>query len=46
MSEIKNGTVTLVDLQKINAMLDMKNDIAKFYANKPPDKTKDGVYNW
>jgi len=27
LEEIKNGTYTLVDLQKMNALLDMQNDI-------------------
>ena len=34
MEEVKNGSVTLVDLVKLNAWLDFQNDIEYHYAHK------------
>ena len=44
MAEIKSGIVTLVDLVKINALLDMRDDTAAYYAKHP--QTKDGEAKW
>lgn len=41
MTEVKTGLVTLVDLLKINAMLDMKADIEYYYAKHPQQKEGD-----
>lgn len=38
MTEVKSGVVSLVDLLKINAILDMKSDIEKYYYQHPPEK--------
>lgn len=35
MTEIKLGLVTLVDLLKINALLDMESDIQRYMAEHP-----------
>lgn len=34
MTEVNTGLVTLVDLVKINALLDMKGDIEYYFAKK------------
>lgn len=39
MTEIKLGFITLVDLLKINALLDMEADVKRYIAKHPP---KDG----
>lgn len=41
MTEVKTGLVTLVDLLKINALLDMKADIEYYYAKHPQKKEGD-----
>lgn len=41
MTEVKTGLVTLVDLLKINAMLDMKADIEYYYTKHPQKKESD-----
>ena len=38
MAEVKSGLVTLVDLVKINALLDMRDDTAAYHAKHPPKK--------
>lgn len=38
MAEVKSGLVTLVDLVKINALLDMRDDTAAYYSKHPPKK--------
>ena len=38
MAEVKSGLVTLVDLVKINALLDMRDDTAAYYYKHPPKK--------
>lgn len=38
IKEVKLGFVSLVDLLKINAILDMKSDIEKYYLQHPPQK--------
>nr|DAY67420.1 MAG TPA: hypothetical protein [Caudoviricetes sp.] len=41
LTEVKTGLVSLVDLLKLNALLDMRSDIEAYYAKQPPKK--DGV---
>lgn len=38
MTEVKLGLVNLVDLLKINALLDMKRDTEIYYSQLPPEK--------
>ena len=40
MTEIKLGYVTLVDLAKINALLDMRSDVDRHYVEKARKGTK------
>lgn len=44
LTEVKSGVVTLVDLLKINALLDMREDTAAYYAKHPPKK--EGEATW
>lgn len=38
MTEVKAGVVTLVDLLKMQALLDMKSDIENYFTEHPPRK--------
>lgn len=38
VTEIKEGTVTLGDLCKINALLDMQSDVQRYYLDHPKRK--------
>nr|DAI78032.1 MAG TPA: hypothetical protein [Caudoviricetes sp.]DAL83921.1 MAG TPA: hypothetical protein [Caudoviricetes sp.]DAM98317.1 MAG TPA: hypothetical protein [Caudoviricetes sp.]DAR02783.1 MAG TPA: hypothetical protein [Caudoviricetes sp.]DAX29439.1 MAG TPA: hypothetical protein [Caudoviricetes sp.] len=44
VTEIKDGTVTLGDLCKINALLDMQSDIQKYHLDHPKKKGADAPW--
>nr|DAY48042.1 MAG TPA: hypothetical protein [Caudoviricetes sp.] len=44
VTEIKEGTVTLGDLCKINALLDMQSDVQKYYLDHPKKKGADAPW--
>jgi hypothetical protein len=41
VTELKEGTVTLGDLCKINSLLDMQSDVQRYYLDHPKKKGAD-----